>query len=181
MVKEKMQCSHFESSYPTSKSSKNLFYNYQFRHLIQKSECMHSQNGYLAKKLKKAGKQKYDRKLKSWSRFDNPRFNGPQTRESNHAKQRFKQRGRFSIPVYKDDSNSTTIVVTYLPPRQYCVVDTAHATIRNQLDHMRKYACRSSQWTNPRLPSNDAQIWNPTKRIVRERAIQKLWLVFEKD
>jgi len=99
--------------------------------------------------------------------------------------QRFRQRGQLTTPVYKDNNDGkNTVVVTYLPWHNdnnfsiYSIANhhgayEAHQTIRLQLDHMRRYACRSSQWPNPRLPNSDAQIWETCKRIVRRRTVRR--------
>ena len=135
-------------------------------------------SGYLSRKYKKACERKLQRKEYSWTRFGSPRYGGdhyraPRMVVSNHAKQRFRERGRFTIPVYRD-KESITLVVTYIPQSdRWDGVLNAYATIRLQLDHLNKYAKFSSRWSNPRLPRYDAIIWETSKNIVKKRTIRR--------
>lgn len=136
-----------------------------------------NRSGYLAFKAKKAGEHKFLRKQREMDRCSR-RFVAPQMVVSDHAKQRFRQRGKYTIPVYKDGNSkvSATVVVTYLPYGRRSrrrSEKQAHETIRLQLDHMKKYALCSSRWPRPRLPRYDSLIWGMSKKYIRKATAKR--------
>ena len=122
--------------------------------------------------LKKAGQRKFFRKAHAQNRRS--RFSGKQKKlqaiVSKHAKQRFRERGERTIPVYKKSSEGSTVVATYLPEgAKRAGRRDAHGVIRQQIDRTKKCAGKLRKYETPRLPIQDAIIWKASKKRAREQ------------
>ena len=83
------------------------------RHLFQSDPFSKAivSGGYIANKIKKAGRRKAARKSRNLNRLCNI-YNPLPAAPTKHARQRYKERGSSSTPVYQGKHN--VAVVTYI-------------------------------------------------------------------
>ena len=125
-------------------------------------------SGYIANKIKKSGGQKAARQMRNLARLRSA--NPMPAFLSSHAKQRYKERGLGSSPIYKSlkDGNEAIVLTYVLIQRKYLSdAKNSSQTIQLEVDRMSKLS-KKSELPTSNLSSRDAHLFKLSRQATKE-------------
>eukprot|EP00986_Skeletonema_menzelii_P004825 scaffold1692_cov74-Skeletonema_menzelii.AAC.8 len=129
-------------------------------------------SGYIANKIKKAGRQKAARKTRNLARL-RKKHNPMPAVPSSHAKQRYKERGLGSSPIYESlKDGKEAIVLTYVPIQRSVCLDAKNSrrTIQLEVDRMSKL---SSDLPKSKLSARDAYLFKLSSQAAKKEEYRR--------
>jgi hypothetical protein len=133
-------------------------------------------SGYMANKIKNSCGHKAARKVRNLARL-RKKYNPRPAAPTAHALQRYKERGKYSSPVYKPtgDNQNDVVVVTYMPIQREIYADSKRSTltIRREVKRM----SRSSKQTDlpkSKLSSRDAYLFKLSSQSLKKEECRRL-------
>lgn len=127
-------------------------------------------SGYVSNKIKKAGAKKAARKTLNLDRLQK-KYNPIPAIPTQHAVQRYKERGSASSPIYIPTENrNEVIVVTYLPIRRelYSEAKNSRRTFQREVDRMSQLSKKSGDLPRYKLSSRDEYLFKLSSQAVKK-------------
>ena len=132
-------------------------------------------SGYMANKIKNSGGQKAARKARNLARL-RKKYNPRPAAPTAHALQRYKERGRYSSPIYKPASNNQNevVVVTYVPIQRKIYADARSSTltIRREVKRMSGLS-KQTDLPKSKLSSRDTYLFKLSSQALKKKECRR--------
>ncbi len=132
-------------------------------------------SGYMANKIKNSGIQKAARKVRNLARL-RKKYNPRPAAPTAHALQRYKERGKYSSPIYKPASNNENevVVVTYVPIQRKIYADARSSTltIRREVKRMSGLS-KQTDLPKSKLSSRDAYLFKLSSQALKKKECRR--------
>lgn len=132
-------------------------------------------SGYMANKIKNSCGHKAARKARNLARL-RKKYNPRPAAPTAHALQRYKERGKYSSPVYKPtgDTQNDVAVVTYMPVQREIYADSKSSTltIRREVKRMSRLS-KQTDLPKSKLSSRDAYLFKLSSQALKKEECRR--------
>jgi hypothetical protein len=132
-------------------------------------------SGYMANKIKNSCGQKAARKARNLARL-RKKYNPRPAAPTAHALQRYKERGKYSSPVYKPTgaNQNNVVVMTYMPIQREIYADSKSSTltIRREVKRMSRLS-KQTDLPKSKLSSRDAYLFKLSSQALKKEECRR--------